>query len=58
MGTLTLEQSRLRMHICICLILCESCGLATLGLPDVSQLKNTLASPPRCLVCGEPHFMA
>ena len=29
MGTLSLEQSRLRIHICIYLILCESYGLAT-----------------------------
>jgi hypothetical protein len=35
-GTLTLEQSRLRMHIVFDLILRESCGWATLDFRDVS----------------------
>jgi hypothetical protein len=40
MGTLTLEQSGLRMHICICLILYESCGLATPGPPGRLPTEN------------------
>ena len=49
MGTLSLEQSRLRIHICICLILCGSCGLATPGPPGRLQTKTyagVAASPP------------
>ena len=48
MGTLTIEQSRLHMHIAFDLILCESCGWATLDSRDVSQLKfyaEVAASP-------------
>jgi hypothetical protein len=48
MGTLTLEQPQLRMHIAFDLILRKSCGWATLDSLDVSQLKfyADVAAPP------------
>ena len=53
-STLSLEQSQLHIHICTCLILCESCSWVTMGPQDVSLLNITLASPPQRLLSEEP----
>lgn len=56
MGTLSLEQSRHRIHFYICLILHKSYMLSTLDLPRYLLTKIMLALPPYRLVRGEPPF--